>query len=182
MSGLTRRRRSRRAGFSLIEAMVAAGILGFALIGLVELHKGSMRGTVRAERVGRATEVARQIAEMTAAQAFDQLPTCGPGAGPAGGQLPAVPNGCRATLGPSTVFAAVRPGGCTYYTNEAAIAPVDPAAFPDAGDGLNYRVDISVSQHPDPVNYPNSALFTVWVCWTEEGGTVREITTSRIIW
>lgn len=181
MSGVGRRRRSQR-GFSLIEAMVAAGILGFALVGLVELHKTSMRGTVRAERVGRATEVARQIAEQTAAQPFNQLPNCAPGAGPTGGQLAPAPNGCRATLEPSTVFSAVRPNGCTFYTDEADVTPADPTAVADAGSNRRFRVDLAVSQHPDPVSYPDSALLTVWVCWVEEGGVIREINTSRIIW
>lgn len=179
MSTLGRRPRGGRAGFSLIEAIVAAGILGVALVGLVELHKGSMRGTIQAQRIGQATEVARQIAELTAAQSLSRLPACAPGIN---AQLAAPPNGCRATATPSTVYAAVRPNGCTFYTDSAAVAPADPAAFPDAGAAKKYRVDVAVSQHPDPTNFPNNAMLTVWVCWQEEGGMIREISTTRIIW
>ena len=179
MGRLGRHRRSRQAGFSLIEAIVAAAILGIALIGLVELHKGSMRGTVRAECVGRATEVARQIAEEVAALPSGNpalLPACAPGVG---APLPAPPNGCRAT---ATSMVADRLNGCTYYTDEAAVSATDPSAFPDAGSNRRFRVDMAISQHPDALNYPNAPLLTVWVCWTDETGRVQEIQTSRIIW
>lgn len=169
-----------RRGFSLIEAMVAAGVLGIALIGLVELHKSSIRGTAKAQRVGEAAEVARQIAEQVAAQPFNQLPACAPGTGT---PLPAPPNGCRATAGPSNAWAAPRPAPCTYFVDSAAVQPVDPTAFPDAGAGQRrFRVDLAVSQHPDSGNYPDSALLTIWVCWTDQRGTIGEVSTSRMIW
>jgi len=172
-----RRLRPGTAGFSLIEAMVAAGILGVALIGLVRLHSTSMQGTVRAQRVGRAAEVARQLAETVASQTWAQLPPCGGPAVP----LPPAPAGCRATIGPSTVFSGVRPNGCTYFADGAAVQDV---ALPDAAvapPNQRFRVDMAVSQHPDALNYPNSAVLTVWVCWTEKQGVIREITTSRIV-
>ena len=87
------------------------------------------------------------------------------------------------TINPSTVWALDKPNNCTFRVDGAAVAPVNTAAFPDAGGGARrYRVDMAVSQHPDPINYPDSALITVWVCWTEERGTIREISTSRIVW
>jgi prepilin-type N-terminal cleavage/methylation domain-containing protein len=177
------RRRPGQAGFSLIEAMVAAAILGLALVGLVQLHKTSMRGTVQATNTGRAAEVARQLAESAASQEYAQLPACPPGAGPAGGQLPPAPAGCRATLGPSAVYAAAKPGQCTYYVDGAAVPTVDPAASTDAAvnPNLRYRVDTAVSQHPDTNNYPDTALVTIWVCWLDEGGQIRELTTSRLV-
>ena len=177
------RRRSRASGFSLIEAMVAAAILGFALVGLVQLHKSSMRGTARATNLGRASEVARQLAETAASQDFTQLPNCAPGAGPAGGQLPAPPAGCRATVEPSGVFAGVKPGSCTFYVDAAAVPSVDPGLNNDAAVNpqLRYRVDTAISQHPDTNNYPDTAVVTVWVCWLDEGGLVREISTSRLV-
>ena len=164
--------------------MVAAGVLGVALLGLVELHRTSMGGTARSMQVAEAAEVARQIAEQVASQPLAQLPNCAPGAGVGGGQLPAGPNGCRATLGPGTAYAAPRLPPCTYTVNSAAVMPSDPAAFPDAmtaSETRKYRVDMAVSQHPDFSNFPNSALITVWVCWQDTRGFVQEYSTSRVV-
>ena len=59
-------------GFSVVEALVAAAILGVALIGIVRLHGSSIRGTAQAERIGRASEggstVCRVICDDHAAQ------------------------------------------------------------------------------------------------------------------
>ncbi|MEL6188976.1 MAG: prepilin-type N-terminal cleavage/methylation domain-containing protein, partial [Myxococcota bacterium] len=57
---------SSRRGFSLVEAMISATVLGIALVGLVQMHTTSVQRTVESEKVGRATEIARQIADRTA--------------------------------------------------------------------------------------------------------------------
>lgn len=166
----------------MIEAMVAAGVLGIALLGLVRLHSTSMKGTVQAQRIGIASEVARQLAETVASQPAADLPVCLPGFGPGGAQLPPAPAGCRATVGPSTVFAPIKANGCTVNIDGAAVQDVAiPGLSPNIVNS-KFRVDTAVSQHPDSINYPDSALVTIWVCWTEPQGLIREISTSRIVW
>lgn len=186
---MARIRARRPYGFSLIEAMVASGILGIALIGLVRLHKSSMTGTAQAASIGQAAEVARQLAEMVASQSYESManttpnvyPHCPPGIN---AQLSAPPNpppGCRAS---PSAFTIPKPDICTRWARGAELPSVDGA---DAGLGTStdtFRIDMSVSQHPDPTTYPESILVTVWVCWrdnNEVGGTIREVSTSRIV-
>lgn len=184
---MSMRRRSEQAGFSLIEAMISAAILGLALMGLVQLHKTSIQGTVKATAMGRASEVARQLAETASSVDFADLPPCLPGAGPAGAVLGPAPQGCRGSIAPSTVWAGQKANGCTYYVESAAIPSVDPGYNPDGAVNptLKYRVDIAVSQHPDngvpPSNYPDTAVVTVWVCWEDERGIVQELSTTRLV-
>lgn len=166
-------------GFSIVEAMVAAGILGIALVGLVRLHTTSLEGTVRSSRVGRAAEVARQLAETVAAQPFNQLPACGPGPG---APLAPAPAGCRATVGASTIFSVPGVNGnCTTFVDGADVQDVSLVGVAAPPPNARFRVDAAVSQHPDPLNYPNTALLTIWVCWTERKGEVREIATTRMV-
>ena len=173
----------KNAGFSLVEAMVAAAILGVALLGLVQLHKSSLRGTVRSQNVGQAAEVARQLAETTASQPFNQLPNCPPGATVRLSQPPGgVPPGCRASWGPGTTPSPVKGNGCTFYSDGANVPPVDPAAG-DASvvaGSQRYRVDTTVSRHPN-ATLPNTAVVNVYVCWNEPTGEIREITSSRLV-
>jgi prepilin-type N-terminal cleavage/methylation domain-containing protein len=199
MVGVRQSRRDHRRlrrGFSLIEAMVAAGVLGIALLGLVRLHTSAMRGTVQADSIGRGAEVARQLADMVASTNMTALPAwlaaCGPG--------PAAPLpanfGCRAQIGGDRVrgqgFAAVK-GGCTFFMEGAGVpSSVDPNVAPSLATGSTrnavaplsgeFRVDVALSAHPNPASYPNTALVTVWVCWMDsEGGSVREVETRRVL-
>ena len=178
----------RRAGFSLIEAMVSAAVLGIGLLGLVHIHKSSIRGTVRSTRLRHASEIARQAAEQIAAIPYQRLaaaPTapenCGPGLG---APLPVGPNGCRGADGVSTVPAPVKPLGCTYNTDSGAVLQATDPNGNALRDGLPtdpFRVDVAISQHPNPALYPSSGLVTVWVCFTDEAGYIHEITTSRVV-
>jgi hypothetical protein len=166
----------------MIEAMVAAAILGIALLGLVRLHATSMKGTVKAQRLGRASEVARQLAETVASRPFLALPPCLPGSGPGGAPLPPGASGCRATLGPSTLFALPKAAGCTVNIDGAAVQDVSIAGPTPNVANSRCRVDTAISQHPGGnINYPNTAVVTVWVCWTEPTGLIREISTSRMV-
>jgi hypothetical protein len=176
--------------------MVAAGVLGVALLGLVRLHTSAMRGTVQADSIGRGAEVARQLADMVASTSMTRLPAwlaaCGPGAA---APLPAN-FGCRTQIGGDRVlgqgFAAMK-GGCTFFMQGAAVpSSVDPNVAPSLATGDNraataplsgeFRVDVALSAHPNPASYPNTAVVTVWVCWMDsEGGAVREVETRRVI-
>lgn len=168
--------------------MLSAAVLGIGLLGLVHIHKSSIRGTVRSTRLRHASEIARQAAEQIAAIPYTRLAaastppeSCGPGLAT---PLPGGPNGCRAAGGVSTVPAPVKAPGCTYNTDSGAVLQ---ATDPDGNalrDGLPtdpFRVDVAVSRHPNPVLYPSSGLVTVWVCFTDETGHIHEIATSRVV-
>ena len=172
-------------GFSVIEALVAAGILAIALVGVVYLHGNSIRGTAQAERIGRAAEAARQYAEMFATTTPGRLPACAPGIG---NPAPLEPAGCRRDL---TSFRAGKGTGCTFWVtggpstpsiddpaaaNGAIIASVTAEALPN-----EYRIDVAVSDPPGNAA-AGAALLTVWTCWRDENGKVSEIRTRRIVY
>lgn len=77
------RPRGAQAGFSLVEAVVSAVVLGIGMVGLINLHTSSMRGESRAIEMSRAQEVARQVADYystrgyEASQADAALTVCG---------------------------------------------------------------------------------------------------------
>ncbi len=190
---MRRRQRRAQAGFSVIEALAAAAILGVALVGVVKLHGSSIRGTAKAERIGRASEVARQFAELLATTTRDNLPACGPGLG-AAPPVPAV--GCKNGPGVSTAFSPERAVGCTLFIQDGPSTPSINQA--NAANGINnqiinipaaigiqpsqFRVDIMVSGHPNTADFPQAALLTVWACWRDELGIVNEVRTRRILY
>ncbi|MEO1335359.1 MAG: prepilin-type N-terminal cleavage/methylation domain-containing protein [Myxococcota bacterium] len=183
--------KTKSSGFSVVEALVAAAILGVALLGVVRLHGSSIRGTAQAERIGRASEVARQFAEMLATTTPGNLPACGPGRAAPPTPEPA---GCKAAVGVTTAFAAPQGPGCTFWVqggpstpsiNNAGAANGAIVAQPPPGAGgpppSQYRIDLSVSGHPDLATFPNATVITVWACWRDESQTVNEVRTRRIL-
>lgn len=181
--------------------MVAAGILGIALVGLVRLHVSSMRGTVQAEQQGNGAELARQLAEYMATQIeappengvtlrlpvrSDFVTPCGPGVN---AQLPPGAQGCRA--GDNLTAGLSDPNrhgtGCSFWTYggllpDLATGPVPSwraTQLPGERPGA-FRVDMAVSAHPSPANYPDAAMVTIWVCWRDEGGLIRQVTSRRV--
>ena len=182
------RNRQSSRGFSVVEALVAAAILGIALIGIVRIHGSSIRGTAKAERVGRASVVARQFAELYATTSPQDLPACppGPNAAPLGPS-----DGCKSTT--PTVPNPPKGTGCTLWVNDGPSIPSINDVNAQNGEivALNspgalgqqpsqYRIDVSVSRHPD-LNFQNAALLTVWVCWRDELGTINEVRTRRLL-
>ena len=155
--------------------MVSVAVLGIALTGLVQMHTTSIRGTAKAEDIGRATEIARQIAALEANVPDVNLPACGGIASPvpAGGLL-----GCRGSDGPSAAFSNPR-GDCTRWVEEDAVVdPVSGAiAVIDERPGA-YRVDTWVTSHPNGGD--NNGIVHVWVCWRDAGGLVNEVYTARL--
>jgi hypothetical protein len=155
--------------------MISAAVLGIALVGLVEMHTTSIRGTAKAEDVGRATEIARQLADRVASLPVDQLPGCGSIDTPLG-----VP-GCRATPGPGRSFSNPKGGpSCTRFVDEDAIADAASgqiATLPTEQAG-SYRIDTWLSQHPNGTS--GAGLLHVWVCWRDPAGVVQEVHTRRM--
>ncbi len=192
-------RRGRR-GFSLLEAMIAAGVLGIGLVGLARLHITSIQGVVKSEEMSSGAEVARQIADTFATLDWPSIPAClpGPNGIPTWAIPPQTANGCSSSLGPTTVFAAPKAAGCTAFFSADGVPDVSNAGWvtnPMQSDATaataKYRVDLAVSQHPDVANFPNSLsaspdqepvqVLWVWVCWSDESGSVHEISTSRVM-
>lgn len=63
MTRVLRRPRRSRAGYTLIEVMMALGILGVGSVGLMSLQQATTRGNMEARQMTTATEVARTWAE-----------------------------------------------------------------------------------------------------------------------
>lgn len=155
--------------------MISATVLGIALVGLVQMHTTSVQRTVESEKVGRATEIARQIADRTASQPLAALPACGNAATPL--DVADGTRGCRGTPVPSRGKAPVKVDPCTQFFGEDAIsggATLQPASSEEPS---SFRVDTLLSSHPN--GGTDAALLHVWVCWREPDGMYNEIYTSR---
>jgi hypothetical protein len=179
----TSRIRRARAGFSVLEALVAAGVLGIALIALVKLHTSSMRGMKSSRDLGIAGDIALQLAEELAAQDQPTLnaSTCFQAAGDA--------VGCRDITVRPHAFTNPKPGAdCTWWVEDGLMK--DGTGNPPLNrqntlaaaraSSLPYRIDTVIRPHTDTANYPNARLIDVFVCWTDEQGAVKEIQTSRV--
>jgi hypothetical protein len=193
--------RRERAGFSLLEALIAAVVLGVGLVGLARLHITSIQGTVKSDDVGRAAEVARGMADLFATLPWQSLPNCLPGRdSPAGWVAPPAP-GCSAALGPTQQFNPNPWGGvnCRAWYTEDGVPDANDAAWvanPFQGDGStpdtgNFLVDVAISQHPNQADFPNSLaadpdqepvqVVWVWVCWRDSNNIVHEVASQRVM-
>jgi prepilin-type N-terminal cleavage/methylation domain-containing protein len=196
-----RRCRRGKRGFSLLEALIAAVILGVGLVALARLHISSVHGIVKSEDLGRAAEVARGIADTIATIPVANLPACAPG--------PALPptwvspprGGCAETLGVTQNFNPVMWGGpacSTWYTGDGVpdFGSAEGLTDPLAGDGSvpdtgNFRVDVAISHHPNIDDFPSVAtvqpgetpvqVVWVWVCWRDSNGNVHEVRSMRVL-
>ncbi len=74
----TRSGRAARCGFTLLEVMVAIGILGIALLALLGLHHQSLESVIRAQDTTRAVMLAQAL--MTEAE-LERFPPVGNTAG-----------------------------------------------------------------------------------------------------
>lgn len=156
--------------------MISAAVLGIALVSLVQMHTTSIQSTSNAENLGRATEIARQIADSVASQPLTQI-TCGDAAV----ALPPGPQGCRASAGPGRAPAGDKSGaaGCTtYYATDGLNDAVSgaPNILPSETE-TSFRVDERLARHPN--NAPGAAQLHVWVCWRGRNGMYNEIHTTR---
>jgi prepilin-type N-terminal cleavage/methylation domain-containing protein len=195
-----RRSRTDRRGFSLLEAMIAAVVLGVGLVGLTRLHIASIQGTVRSEDLSRAAEVAREIADTFTLLDWPNLPVCAPGpTAPPTWVNPPSPQGCSSSLGTTNVLNPDRGPGCTAWYTADGVPDVSQPGWtvdPMAGDGSvpdtgNFRVDLAVSRHPDFANFPDIntvqpgqepvQVLWIWVCWRDDVGNVHEVSAARVM-
>lgn len=155
--------------------MASAAVLGIALAAMVRAHTTSIRGTARAEDIGRATEIARQIGDTIAGQPIDQMPAA---CGAATDAAPVEPAGCRASIGPGTVMAVDKTAPCTRLVLDDGAIDASTGDLRLVDDGVaQYRIDMTLSQHP--LGGEDLALLHVWVCWRDEIGHVHEVATTR---
>lgn len=160
--------RSRR-GFSLVEAMISAAVLGIGLMGVVELHRSSVRGLSIGRSVTVASQIAGQRAELIAGREADalNLPNC-----------PVAADslvGCKASR---DAFATSKT--CTAWMLESDVptpAGVDVTSAPNQG----FRRDIVISPHPDTINHAGSFVATISVCWRDQKNFVQELRQQKLL-
>src|SRR5262245_16850054 len=158
-----------RRGFSLIEAMVSAAVLGIGLLGVVELHRSSVRGLAIGRSITVASQIASQRAELIAGREADalNLPSC---------PVAADNNvGCKATR---DAFAADKT--CTAWLLESDVptpAGADVANAPNQG----FRRDIVITPHPDTINHAGSFVATISVCWRDQKNFVQELRQQKLL-
>jgi prepilin-type N-terminal cleavage/methylation domain-containing protein len=187
-------RRTRR-GFSLLEALIAAAVLGIGLIALVKLHTSALRGMRTTRDQASASDIATQIADYIATQQNVTPPACDPPSGP--------DPGCRVGGAESRDFTAVRGAGCTDWYEGAPIPDARgqlPGSAPTLAaatqQGYPYRVDRVVLTPTNPTNdgvtldtanhvtvdgFAPPYILQVYVCWRDDQNYVRQIMTSRYV-
>jgi type II secretory pathway pseudopilin PulG len=178
-----------RAGFSLLEAVVAAGVLGIALAALTNAHLTSIRGVDNSNDAIVARSVARALADDIAILQFRQpaLFVLGGCSDAFGGLANTI--GCQAPGG-SAYTAPFAP--CTRYFTEEAVMVPGPASQSGnlflsgnlADVGQPYRADIFVDTHPDASIDPGeSRVLNVFVCWRDplSPGRVRQVRETRVL-
>ena len=192
--------RRKQAGFSLIEALIAAVVLGVGLVGLARLHITSIQGTLRSDDTGRAAEVARGMADRFATLPWSDLPACGnPNNAPTWVNPPTP--GCQAS---TNQFNPVAPGGgCTVWYREDGIPDVNDGTWigpadqdPFHGDGSapdtgNFLIHVTTSAHPLTADFPTVGtagpgeqpvqVVWVWVCYRDMSGLVHEVSANRVM-
>lgn len=156
---------SGQGGFTLLEVLVSAVILGIGLIGLVNLHTASIRGLMKDEMASVASDVAKQRLEEMMTLRPNEIPAC---VGDVGCRLEDKSD-YAADLAPVAGF------DCTRRVEGADVPRVSGA--PEAP---RYRVDMVVEAHPDPIRQPEGRLVTVSVCWEDYAG-VQELQMRRLI-
>ncbi len=172
--GVSKRTRRRMAGFSLVEALIAAGVLGVALTALVRLHQSSMRGTVASTRIGDASEIGRQIADHFSIRAVDTPLGC-PGQAAPIAALDTCP--MVYAMAPGGVCNSVEtcdPLGCVFdYDVNGNPAPAG------GGPPLPGRFRVRLMEGANPAG--GGFRVAVIVCWNDpNSGHARQVVTDRL--
>lgn len=149
---------ARRRGFSLLEVMISAAVLGVGVLAGVRLFTTGVEGNAWTRSRSTATTMAIQRLEQLGTRGVDLLP-----AGCTG------PVGCKAgqqELAP--------PVPCTQQVDEMN---VDVSVSEPNG---KYRVDTVVEPHPDGGRQLGARVVTVSVCWQDPDGSVHEAQLDRL--
>lgn len=159
----TSKERRSRAGFSLLEALVAAGLLGLGIAGLVHSFQIASEGTA----ITRDDVLAARIAEQVIAMAeLEGAP--GPG------------DACE-VLDPLSDAAGCLDGGALRPTPQGCTQATDdllPSSFAlDASNQLatgRFRLDWGFWEHPDPAASSNARVLVASVCYRAPTGQFRQ--------
>ncbi|MEM1022298.1 MAG: prepilin-type N-terminal cleavage/methylation domain-containing protein [Myxococcota bacterium] len=179
-----------RRGFSLVEALVATGILGIGLAALTNAHLTSIRGIDGSAEAVEARALANQLAEelamvqTNAPNVIVNSPAC------VNTELDvASVLGCAAPAGNG--FSAVQLG-CTRYYDAEAVQGASPnvigGSMFSTGDlvdgGQRFRADIFIQDHPDPAVDPTEAqVAIISVCWRDplSPARVKQVRLTRVL-
>lgn len=151
-------------GFSLVEVMLTAAVLGLGAIALAHTHNQAHRGVVASRLQTAALRIAEQRIEHLATIPIDRLAGC---AGPV--------TGCRtdrSTLAP--VLGNVGAFRCTQLVDEMDFHD------PNVTTQGRFRVDTVVAAHPDPRQQVGALVISVSVCWTDQTGHVQQVMLQRM--
>jgi len=188
------RPRRPRAGFSLIEAIVAAVVLGLALTALTNAQMSTLRGVENSQEGFQARALASLVADDISmiqrdlTQPFDDFGCLNLVGAYADHEGCALENGAA--------YAPVEP--CSRFFFEDDLPNLNGAALTlDPGSGLLYqqgnlvdpgqgafRVDVFTTDHPDPgVPAGRARVIDVFVCYDDpfNPGRVREVRETRIL-
>lgn len=149
---------------TLVETMIAAGVLGVAVLGLVQLHTTSTRQNARLRDLATARALAGQRLERLATRPVDRLAAC---PGPAGCRNRV--DSLRATKGTVDGYA------CTDFADGPSVAA------PGASGIGKFRIDTTVEGHPDPTQFPEARILTVSVCFLDTQEQIREVRAERML-
>jgi prepilin-type N-terminal cleavage/methylation domain-containing protein len=156
--------RLRPRGFSLVEALVSSAVLGVGMLGVLNVLSFSQSGAAGSGARSAAKELASQRLEALTTMVADRLPACE-------GTV-----GCRADE--TTLRPPLSPAAGFRCTQEVpGMTFVDPGA---AATG-RFRIDTVVAAHPGAQQQAGARLVTVSVCWTDEGGHLREVRARRLM-
>lgn len=156
---------SKRRGFSMLEVLIGAAVLGIGVLSAVRIFMVTAEGSHWTRSRSDAMEMGMQRLELMSTQDTTQIPNC------------QGPVGCREDQ--TTMRPDLPPVGgfeCTQYFGNTTIA--DPTQASDTG---KYRVDTVVAPHPDAVRQPGAQMVVVSVCWMDGKGNVHEAQSRRIM-
>lgn len=157
-------RKARQAGFSVIEVMVSAVLLGLGVMVLAKTLGASSQGL----SLGKDRSAARQLA----LQRLETLSSRGPELMPACPESP----GCRASF---SSLASPLPSVDGFECTQSVVEPGFVDEQVDTPQGV-YRVDVSSRTPLDPEQMAGAVLVQVSVCWVEDG-RVEEVQAHRLL-
>jgi prepilin-type N-terminal cleavage/methylation domain-containing protein len=181
--------RRRARGFSILEVMIATAVLGIAMIGLVKLHRASIRGMKSSRELSIAQQIATQVADEIATMDSTLLPTPqNPTPGGNANPCAVAFEGCRDGGAAARAFMPAKPAGCTHWFGNTGPTRRLDGSYRDAVETTEagavaanrpYRVDRIIRRHP--LDTAQSTMVDVFVCWRDEGQIVRELHTRRVV-
>jgi hypothetical protein len=153
--------RSAKAGFTVLEAMIAAAVLAIGIVGVVGLQATLFHSARSSHDMSNASYILQYRSEELGSYSVAALQ--GPPA-----ICPGAATGC------------LLPTGGFAPTPACSQNVVDPIPLSQASPGGPYRIDTGIVPHAD-ADHPNAMIATISVCWVDRGGRVRQIQARRVL-